>query len=104
MTDRDKREPKLNCPLSWKRILEAFAIGSIVSLIGFSGLLISIFLIRWIFLLLSYTNILAILARFALSGLVILLWLYLWWKATIFIRNRLIFIRNRLISEFENQE
>ncbi|MGB9725361.1 MAG: hypothetical protein ACP5I2_01385 [Fervidicoccaceae archaeon] len=80
----------MSCSVSGKRIARAFTIGAIVSLIGFFGLLLSILLIRIVFLYLSSAYFLIVLVRFALAGFIIILWLYTWWKVTTIIRNKII--------------
>ncbi|MEM3253620.1 MAG: hypothetical protein QXM14_02140 [Fervidicoccaceae archaeon] len=78
------------CRLSPRRILRAFAVGSLISFFGFFGVLLSFTLIKLIYLAFSSEMLIIVILRFLASGLIILLWLVLWWKTTLYIRNTLI--------------
>jgi len=80
----------LSCSISWRKIARALSVASIATFAGFFGLLLSVILIKAIFILLPSPSLAVAVLRFALSGAVILLWLYLWWKSAVYMRNRIL--------------
>lgn len=80
----------MSCRASPRRLFRALMVGSVVSFLGFFGLLLTFLLIRFVFLLLYYSYLPIVILRFGISGTLILLWLYLWWEGTVLLRNLLL--------------